>query len=101
MAIAFLLDNPGGTEEAYRKMNRQMFGGQEGPDEMPQGLIIHTAGPTETGFRLFDVWESREDLDRFIKQYVEPALGDLSQGPQPEVYELVNVVGAAVPMRTT
>lgn len=101
MAIGFLLDNPGGTQADYEEMSRKMFGGELMPSEPIQGLIVHTAGPTPTGWRLFDVWESREDLDRFMKEYVEPAMGDLSQAPQPEIYELANVVGAGIPARTT
>lgn len=45
-----------------------------------QGLIAHTAGfDDEAGvFRVFDVWESREDAERFIAEHVQPLM---EQGP--------------------
>jgi len=50
----------------------------EGPFE---GLIAHTAGfDDEAGvFRIFDVWETREQAERFLAEYVQPLV---DQGPQ-------------------
>ena len=44
----------------------------------PDGLIVHTAGwDEESGvFRVFDVWESREQADRFIRERLQPALDE-------------------------
>jgi len=46
-----------------------------------QGLIVHTAGfDDEDGvFRILDVWESREDAERFLAEHVQPMM---EQGPQ-------------------
>jgi hypothetical protein len=46
-----------------------------------QGLIVHTAGfDDEAGvFRILDVWETREDAERFIAEQVQPLV---EQGPQ-------------------
>jgi hypothetical protein len=46
-----------------------------------QGLIAHTAGwDDEAGvFRILDVWESREDAERFLAEHVQPLV---EQGPQ-------------------
>src|SRR5438552_4618801 len=99
MAFAMVFENPEGSEQQYREFSRKMFGGKDMPDEPIPGLIIHTAGQSERGWRIFDVWESKEDYERFMKTYVEPAMegmgdmGDTSQMPQPEVYELANVAG--------
>jgi hypothetical protein len=35
----------------------------EGP--VPQGLVIHAAGPTDEGFRIIAVWESEAAWARF------------------------------------
>jgi hypothetical protein len=45
-----------------------------------QGLIVHTAGfDDEAGvFRIFDVWETREDAQRFIAEQIQPLI---EQGP--------------------
>lgn len=50
----------------------------EGPFD---GLIAHTAGfDDEAGvFRILDIWESREQAERFLAEHVEPMM---SQGPQ-------------------
>ena len=46
-----------------------------------QGLIAHTAGwDDEAGvFRILDVWETREDAERFLAEHVQPLI---EQGPQ-------------------
>jgi hypothetical protein len=46
-----------------------------------QGLIAHTAGfDDEAGvFRILDVWETREDAERFLAEQIQPLI---EQGPQ-------------------
>ncbi|MGL6280733.1 MAG: hypothetical protein ACRC50_14405 [Gaiella sp.] len=34
-------------------------------DPVPPGLLLHVAGPTDEGFRVIEIWESREDFERF------------------------------------
>lgn len=42
--------------------------------QAPEGLLIHTAGfDHDSGvFRIFDVWESREQGDRFMTERLNP-----------------------------
>jgi hypothetical protein len=42
----------------------------------PDGLIVHTAGfdHTDGVFRIFDVWETREQGDRFVNEQLNPVL---------------------------
>src|SRR5712691_8639769 len=42
----------------------------------PDGLIVHTAGFDQTDgvFRIFDVWQTREQGDRFVTQQLNPIL---------------------------
>jgi len=42
-------------------------------DEVPEGLIVHVAGRTDSGFRIIDVWESREAWERFRDERLRPA----------------------------
>jgi hypothetical protein len=37
-------------------------------DPIPPGLLLHVAGPTDEGFRVIDVWATREDWERFRVQ---------------------------------
>jgi hypothetical protein len=101
MAIGVLLDIPGGTQEQYEQVNEKAFGDPKGPTEPIDGLIIHTAGATTTGWRIFDVWESQDAFDRFMNEIIMPAVEglDMPEIP-PDVYELTTVVGAGVPART-
>lgn len=101
MAIGVLLDTPGGTREQYEEINQKAFGDPKGPSEPIEGLIIHTSGATSNGWRIFDVWESQDQFDRFMNETIMPATEgmDLPQIP-PEIYELENVIGAGVGVRT-
>lgn len=42
-------------------------------DEPVKGLIFHSAGELEGRFQIFNVWESREDFERFAADRVRPA----------------------------
>lgn len=43
---------------------------------VPQGLLLHGAGfDTDGGvFRIFDVWQTREDGERFMTEQLEPII---------------------------
>lgn len=45
----------------------------------PDGLIVHTAGFDEAAgvFRIVDVWESREQGERFMTERLQPILDEL------------------------
>lgn len=89
------------TEQMYDAVNEKMG------DEMPAGLIIHTAGRNQDGtFQMVDVWESAEALERFGEERLRPAIAavmrdagqDPEQAPQAiqTVYETHAVMGPAV-----
>ena len=39
-----------------------------------KGLILHAAGPSERGVHSLDVWETKEDSERFYVERMVPAL---------------------------
>jgi len=43
-------------------------------DGVPDGLIVHVAGPTDSGFRIIDVWESQGAWERFRNERLRPAI---------------------------
>ncbi len=45
----------------------------------PDGLIAHTAGFDDDAgvFRVFDIWETREQGERFLTERLQPILADL------------------------
>ena len=61
--------------------------------EPPAGLIVHTSGATSSGWRIFDVWETNDDFERFNNEIIMPAVEGMGL-PEipPQVYELTNVI---------
>jgi hypothetical protein len=66
----------------------------------PDGMIIHTAGWDEQGgvFRIFEVWETQEDSERFRRERLQPALeeklgaGNNAPPDREGSYELHNLI---------
>jgi hypothetical protein len=54
-------------------------------DHAPKGLIVHAAGRTDEGFRILEVWESKEAWQRFREQRLEGVLAE--QGPDRPLVE--------------
>jgi hypothetical protein len=69
MAVVIAGEVPGLTVEQYEKVN-ELLGVSSAADL--EGLICHTAGPTENGMYISDVWESQEAFDRFINDRLMP-----------------------------
>ena len=76
------------------------------------GLIVHSAGFDDQDgvFRIFDIWESKEQAQQFVEANLQPLL---EQGPQAfpnpdtftqptrdEFYELHNVIAQAAAATT-
>ena len=71
MAIGLLFELPGMTREQYDGMIEQSGLG----DRLPEGQLVHVAGPIEGGWRVIDVWESREAYDAFARDVLAPMMG--------------------------
>ena len=87
----------GVTQEQYEESVRRLTGGKdrlESPADWPvEGLLSHTAGPAESGFRVVDVWESEEAFGRF-GEHLMPILQEMGVQGQPEVYPAHTFVSA-------
>jgi hypothetical protein len=48
----------------------------------PEGGIVHTAGWDEEAgvFRIFDVWETREHCERFLRERLMPIVEEFTAG---------------------
>ena len=73
MSYAFVLDIPA-TWDTYLGI-AEVLGAPA-----PEGLVIHVAGPTEEGFRMIGIWDSRETWDRFRDDRLGVILEDLADG---------------------
>jgi hypothetical protein len=72
MAVLMILDFEGATAEQYDQVD-ELLGGMSA-ENAPPGLISHTAGVTDTGLFVADVWESPEDIQRFYEAQLGAAL---------------------------
>jgi hypothetical protein len=71
-------------QQAYEAVREKAWqGGTE------KGLTFHAAGEGDGRWRIFEVWESRDGLERFIREDLARAFGELGVGqgepPQPEL----------------
>ena len=63
---AFVSDVPISREQ-YDKLDQEL-----GSDK-PEGLIVHAAGESGSGIRIIDVWESKQQFERFQSERLGPA----------------------------
>ena len=67
------------------------------------GLILHSAGFDEADgvFRIFDIWESKEQAQQFIEANLQPLMDQIpspetfTEPTRDEFYELHNVIQQA------
>jgi hypothetical protein len=90
--VAYLLTHfwPGGTEEQYRTM----IGVVHPSNGLPDGQIHHAAGPTEGGFLISAVWESKDSADRFVSETLLASLpveGGFEGQPEERAAEISNL----------
>jgi hypothetical protein len=86
----------GVTQEQYEESVPLLTegGGVSSPDDWPvPGLLVHAAGQGPNGFRVVDVWESDEALQRFADVLL-PILRQLGVEGQPEIYPTHTFVSA-------
>jgi hypothetical protein len=80
--------------EAYQAMHKAVL---EVLDEGggAEGLLVHIAYPTDRGFDLTEVWESKEHLETFNREVFPKAMaraGLPTGGPRPPSDEFTPVV---------
>jgi hypothetical protein len=69
MAVGILQRFPEGAGAAEYDVSSDMLDPASNP---PEGLIFHFAAAYDGRFQVFDVWESREHLDRFVEERLIP-----------------------------
>ena len=60
MAIAMLADIPGLTQAQYESVVKKV-----NETGTPAGALVHAGGPVEGGYRVIEVWQSRQAADAF------------------------------------
>jgi hypothetical protein len=97
MAVGVLLAGPAVTEDSYRRLSEEMFGNfPMREDQSPDGLIVHTAGQSEQGWYVYDLWESPEHFQRFVEGKLGPAVEKLglaaAGAPEPQFFPIATMV---------
>src|SRR6185295_6506599 len=67
MPVGMLQMMQGVTKDQYDQVNEQMFG-QSAPamDQLPDGIIVHSARLAGSEWHIYDIWESRDHFQRFM-----------------------------------
>ena len=97
MAVGMLLAGPGVTAESYKQLTEKMFGNfPMTKEQSPEGLIIHSAGQSDQGYYVYDIWESKEHFQRFLEGQLGPAVqalgADAGGSPTPQFFEIETLV---------
>ena len=95
MAVGMLLAGEGITEDSYRQLTEAMFGTFPMPEaDAPEGLLLHTAGESDQGWYVYDVWESKEHFQRFIDSKLGPAMAasGAAAEPHPQFFPVATLV---------
>ena len=97
MPVVLVFEGPSLTQESYEESVRRLTGGKsrmESPGDWPvEGLLAHIPGQGPNGFRVVDVWESEEAVQRF-GEVLMPVLGEIGVEGEPEVYPAHTFVSA-------
>jgi hypothetical protein len=97
MPVVLIHQGPTVTQERYQEAVRRLTGGKdrlESPSDWPvEGLLVHTAGQGEHGFRVVDVWESEEACRRFGDR-LAPINQEVGIKDEPEMYPAFGFVMA-------
>ena len=94
MPVLMVHDSPGVTQEQYEQVGARLTDGRglNSLGDWPvAGILSHTAGPTASGWRVIDVWESEDAFQRF-GEVIGPVLEELDYPGQPQLFELRNFV---------
>jgi hypothetical protein len=79
MAHGLVMDVPAPIEfydALHAEVARRSTGGID-------GLLLHVGRLTTGGFQVLEIWESKEQCDRFFAEVVEPASASVSGGQAP------------------
>ena len=82
--------------EAYVAMHAEIGRRAAGRVE---GLLFHLARATDAGFQIIEVWNSKEQFQRYDAEIVQPVVAEMSRGqtpPEPAMEEF-EPVGLIVP----
>ena len=87
MASARIALVPGGTKEQYDYLGKLMG---EGVANQPDRRLL-AAGPTADGWMIIQVWESKDELDRFVQEVLGPTMQQAGDRGYPNPPQITDV----------
>ena len=97
MPVVLVHQGPSLTQERYEEVVRKISGGKsrlESPADWPvDGLLFHAAGQSDSGFRVVDVWESEDAVQRLAATLM-PIMGEVGITDMPEIYPALTFVSS-------
>jgi hypothetical protein len=79
-------------QEQYEAVNEKL----DAQGDPPPGLVVHAAGQGEDGrWRIIEVWESRDQFDRFNEERLTPAIAEVTGMPAEQTPEAEHIWFAA------
>ncbi len=90
VAVAVQLDFEGATLEQYDEINERIGLLPGGPASREE--LFHWVMKTDHGFRVVDVWETREAFERFAQEKLAPIYEEVGVLHLPEIqfFEVYN-----------
>jgi hypothetical protein len=97
MPEAIIWEFDGVGRDEYEAVNEKLGIDYDGGDELPEGMLHHTAAEKPAGLVVFEVWESKEDQERFVNEHLMPALDAAGVTTQPTRVEWLIVAATTSP----
>jgi hypothetical protein len=87
VAVAFIFNGVGVTQAQYEQVVHEV-----NPDgKVAPGVLFHVAGPVADGWRVVEVWESPEAMEKFFQDKLGAALEKANISVQPEIFPVYNL----------
>ena len=83
MAVGVEMDFRGASLEQYDRVIELM--GLTPGGRGPEGALFHWVAATDGGIRVTDVWETREQFDRFAQEEIGPKTQQAGMEGPPEI----------------
>jgi hypothetical protein len=69
MTVVSTLDVNGLTASEYRAVMDEL-----GVEQRPEGgIYLHLTAPTDFGYRIVEIWDEKDNFDRFLERRLAPA----------------------------
>ena len=81
MATVMLMRWEGVTPDQYEAARAKV----RWEEDVPQGAQFHVAGFDGGALRVLDIWDSREDFERFVEQRLMPGVREVGIEGDPDV----------------